>query len=313
MPTSGLAPDGAVVVPKMSGMDSHADPGHPTTVVIVPVYNAAEVLPRQLRALDNQTDLDFRVVVSDNRSTDGLRRVCGEWQPRFRQLDVVDASGQRGAAYARNAAIGVTDEDLILMCDADDRVHPEWVAAMKEGLGMADIVTGPLHLVFPDSPGRHEIWNADSVPVSMGFLPYAPSGNVGIRRAVAETIGTFDRELSLGQEDVDFGWRAVQAGFVLTHAPLAKLDYYQRSGLRRYLRQQRQYGRAQVLLYDKHRLDTGVPAPASTRTSVRWFWEWMKQLPKAARRGDMIRALGAAAFQGSRLAETLRRNTPSPL
>lgn len=297
----------------MTDMDSRGTSLPPSTVVIIPAYNVASTLPRQLSALDDQTDLDFRVVVSDNRSTDGVRDICASWEPNFQGLAVIDASARQGVAYARNAAIQATDEELILICDGDDRVHSGWVAAMKEGLVEADGVTGPLQLVFPDDPEKKETWNADSLPVSMGYLPYLPGCSLGIRRSVFNTIGLFDADLDLGQEDVDFGWRMTRAGLVLGHTSGALVDYFQRSGLRAYLRQQRRYGRAHVRLYDKHCREEGAPAPASLNTSLRWFWEWGKQMPGTVRRGELARALGAAAFQAARLAESIRRDSPSPL
>lgn len=282
-----------------------------TIVVLIPALNAADVLPRQLHALDSQTDLHFRVVMCDNGSTDETRAVCSSWQPRFQLLSVVDASQRRGVACARNAGIGATEEPLILICDADDRVHPGWVAAMRDGLTGADAVTGPLHLVYPGKNTPTETWNAQRLPVSMGFRQYAPGGNLGIRRSALDQVGVFDEALDLGQEDVDLGWRLVAAGRTLRHHPDAAIDYFQRSGLKPLLRQQFRYGRAHVALYEKHR--NVAPPPASWRSSARWFWHWFRQLPGEARRSSLDQALGRAAFQVGRLVECAQRRTSAPL
>lgn len=280
-------------------------------VVVVPALDVEATLSRQLAALDAQTDLDFRVVISDNGSTDGTRRIAAAWPPRFARLDVVDSSARRGVASARNIAIRATQEELILICDADDRVHPGWVAAMRAALAVSPAATGPLVIISPDEPKRRDVWNADSVPVSMNYRPYMPGCNMGMRREVFNAAGGFDASLDRGQEDVDFGWRITGLGNTITHSRDASLDYYQRSGLRNFLRQQYRYGRAHVALYDKHR-DEPI-ATASWKTSLRWFIEWVKLVPRTLREGQFRGAAGAAVFQAARCLESLRRRTRSPL
>lgn len=275
-------------------------------VVIIPCFNVAPVLERQLAALDAQTDLGFRVLICDNGSTDDTIRVAQDWKPKHHGVDVVNAAGMQGVAHARNVGIASSDEPIVLICDGDDAVFPSWVAGMRAGLSTAQVVSGPLELVFPDDPSRSETWNSNSLPTSMGFLRYAPGANMGFRREVFDQIGTFDECLSTGQEDVDLGWRAALAGLRMHHSPDAAVHYYQRSGLNALLRQQWRYGRAHAQLYAKHRLLPDIPAPASNKTSMRWFIEWGKQLPTAWRQGRCRSALGAAVFQLSRWLEALR-------
>lgn len=280
-------------------------------VVIVPALNAEDTLRRQLQALNSQTDLHFRAVVSDNGSIDGTRALVAAWRPKFIGLDIVDASERRGVASARNIAIRATDEELILICDADDRVHPGWVAAMRAALAVSPAATGPLVIISPDEPGRRDVWNAHSVPVSMHYRPYMPGCNIGMRREVFDAAGGFDPSLDRGQEDVDFGWRITGLGYTIAHSPEACLDYYQRSGLRSHLRQQYRYGRAHVALYDKHREEP--IATASWKTSLRWYVEWARQLPRQIRDRKFKASLGALCYQIARGLESIRLRTASPL
>lgn len=280
-------------------------------VVVIPALNVEKTLPRQLRALDEQDDLDFRVVVSDNGSADGTRGIAESWGPRFNGIEVVDSSECRGAAAARNIAIRATREELILICDADDRVHPGWVTAMRAALEVASAATGPLVIVSPDEPDRRDVWNAASAPVSMNHRPYMPSCNAGMRREVFDAVDGFDASLDRGQEDVDFGWRITELGFAIAHSPGAAIDYYQRSGFANFLRQQYRYGKAHVALYLKHR-DEPI-AVASWKVSLRWFVEWAKVLPRTLREGRFRGAAGAAVFQSARCIESLRHRTPTPL
>lgn len=280
-------------------------------VVVIPALNAEDTIGRQLAALDAQTDKNFRVLVSDNGSTDQTRTLVNSWKPQFTRLELLDSSEVRGAAHARNCAIAASDEELVLFCDADDRVWPGWVAAMRLALQTADGATGPLHLVFPREPSRREVWNAKALPVSMSFHPYGPSCNFGARREALLRVGLFDPDLALGQEDVDLGWRMVGAGLHLGHSADARIDYYQRYSFLDFVRQQFRSGRAYVQLYDKHR--DGAPPPVSAKASVRWFGHWARQLPGAIRRGEIRGALAGASFQVARNYESLRRGIRTPL
>lgn len=280
-------------------------------VVVIPALNAAATLPRQLEALNRQTDLDFRVIVSDNGSSDATADVARGWTPTFHSIEVVDSSGRRGVATARNVAVNACDEDLILICDADDRVHPTWVQGMREKLAESVAVTGPLYLIWPQAPTKREVWNETAVPTSMGHSPYMPGCNMGMRRQAFNAVGGFDPDMSSGQEDVDFGWRLTELGFRIDHCAGCGVDYFQRSGTGAYLRQQWRYGKAHVDLYLKHK-DAGITA-ASWKTSARWFVEWVKQLPRRVRRGEVREAVGGAVFQLSRCWESLRTRTSTPL
>lgn len=280
-------------------------------VVIIPARNVALTLPEQLAALDAQTDLDFRVVVSDNGSTDGTRNVCESWKPLHRGISVVDSSARPGVAGARNVAIEATDEELILICDGDDRVHPQWVAALRAGLQDADAASGPLAAYVPGVPAENAVWFAEALPLSMNFKSFLPGCSMAFRRSVVELIGPFDEDLRLGQEDVDFGWRMNDAGLRLVHRAEAVIDYRLRPGWRPLLRQQYRYGKAHVQLYLKHRPNT--PPPISWRASMRWFWHWTLQLPRAAREGRLRTSVGGATFQASRVLESIRHRTRSPL
>jgi cellulose synthase/poly-beta-1,6-N-acetylglucosamine synthase-like glycosyltransferase len=66
------------------------------------------------------------------------------------------------------------------------------------------------------------------------------------RRQVLEQLGGFDTDLT-SAEDTDLQLRLRQRGLELGYHPAALVWHRRRPGLRRYLRQQRSYGRGQAL------------------------------------------------------------------
>ena len=66
-----------------SSTPSDAIVHHPLVVLGVPAYNEIRWIEKTLRSIQSQTHADFRVLISDNASTDGTSEVC----ERFAQCD----------------------------------------------------------------------------------------------------------------------------------------------------------------------------------------------------------------------------------
>ena len=105
---------------------------HPKSVaasVIIPVYNGANYITQQLDALAAQTgNPSFEVLVCDNGSTDDTRAVVESYNASY-PLRVVDASQRAGASHARNMGAVQAMGDVLIFCDGDDLVEPDWVAS----------------------------------------------------------------------------------------------------------------------------------------------------------------------------------------
>lgn len=90
--------------------------------VIIPVYNAAELIGRCLASIRQQTFADYEVIAVDDGSTDdsGSRLDAYARDPRIRVVH----QPNRGQGAARNAALRLARGDYVLMVDADDFIHP---------------------------------------------------------------------------------------------------------------------------------------------------------------------------------------------
>jgi glycosyltransferase involved in cell wall biosynthesis len=121
--------------------------------VIISVRSADyDVLAAQLEMLRRQlTACDFEVIVGDNSG----RFVV---PPEFSSLTVrvVDASDRPGASHARNRAVDQSSASLLLFCDADDLVAPDWVDAHRLALMEHPLTTGSF-LTVSSGDRRHEL------------------------------------------------------------------------------------------------------------------------------------------------------------
>lgn len=197
--------------------------------VVIVVLDGISTIERQLTALAEQVGAPtFEVIVCDNGSTDGTADLVRRWIREARlgevPLRLVDAGDRPGIPYARNCGIRRSTGRVVAFCDADDEVTPGWVAALARAVG-SGLVGGRLRAIEPDGVPRPEAtsYGLSATP----YLPFAGSGNLGVDRRTLGLVGGFDESLPrYGFEDVDFCWRAQEAGFPLTFAPDAVVTFH---------------------------------------------------------------------------------------
>src|ERR1700759_5123285 len=101
---------------------SSADADRPPTFsVVIPTYNRAQKLFRALHSLNEQTFLDFEVLVCDDGSTDETRSVVEAFVPaiRFRALRYFYAPNWGGPARPRNTGLAKATADWVCFLDSD--------------------------------------------------------------------------------------------------------------------------------------------------------------------------------------------------
>lgn len=260
----------------------------PEASVVIPAYNAAGVIERQLAALAGQEDAPpFEVVIANNRSTDRTAAVVARWSEHLPcGLRVVNAFGTQGPSHARNSGVRAARAPKILFCDSDDRVGVRWVRELTAALDQHDLVGTPSVLVHPD---RTTEYMAAQRTV-MGYLPYVLSNSMGVRRSVYRAVGGFDESYPLGHEEVDFCWRAQELGFTLGTTDATWVEYFQRDTPWRTVRQYRNYAQGAMLLWIRFQGHAPMP-PVSFVGSVRGL---VRQIalsrPLFLRRGNMTSA-----------------------
>jgi glycosyltransferase involved in cell wall biosynthesis len=184
--------------------------------VVIPCLDAEGTVGEQLGALSAQAcpgwDGRLEVVVADNGSTDGSRRVVESFSSRLPGLRSLDAGQRRGAAYARNAGVRAARGDRLAFVDADDVVAPGWLAAIDRALDGHDFVASrfdlarlnPVPVIHPQARGLQRA----ALPP---YLQHAGGSGLAIHRALHEKVGGFDETLAR-LHDTDYCFRVQLAG-----------------------------------------------------------------------------------------------------
>ncbi|MCM6773806.1 glycosyltransferase [Nocardia sp. CDC159] len=237
----------------------------PTVSIVIPTHlaNPADLalLDVQLAALAAQTfDGPFEVLVADNNSAVDLRSHVAAHPLRARlSLRYVDAGGPRGAAHARNAGAAVATGEILLFCDHDDRVYPQWAARLVEFLEQdLDVVGSAVEGRSLNRPRAvADVPPPERFQAPGLFAPQIVGGSMGVRAQVYRKLGGLDVGYA-ANEDVEFGWRAHREGYRVGFLPEALVAYRYRHGFRAGYRQGRPRGRTLARLQGEYP-DSGMP------------------------------------------------------
>jgi glycosyltransferase involved in cell wall biosynthesis len=182
----------------------------PRVSVIVTCFELGDTLGEALASVDAQTFRDFEVVVVDDGSTGSATLAALE------RIDPAHArvlrTENRGLPAARNHGVRHSRGELLCCLDADDRLHPEWLAKAIAAFERDPSLAFVSHWLraFGD-----EEW--DWTPTDCGFPALLDVNTVNgaalVRRSSWEAVGGQDESLREGCEDWDFWITLVERGF----------------------------------------------------------------------------------------------------
>ena len=196
----------------------------PRVSVVATCFDLGRTLGEALDSVDAQTFRDFELIVVDDGSRDPETLAALAAIPPSRAA--VLRTPNRGLPAARNHGARAARGEFLCCLDADDRLHPEWlaraVAAFERDPGLA-FVSHWLR-TFGD-----EAW--DWTPTDCGFPALLDVNTVNgaalVRRSIWEEVGGQDETLREGCEDWDFWITLVERGHRGTIVPEI-LFYYRR-------------------------------------------------------------------------------------
>ncbi len=93
--------------------------------VLLPFYNAEDMLGACLESILQQTYPYFEVIAVDDGSTDDSSAVLAEFACKDHRIQKISFSQNRGIVAALNAGLDVCRGEWIARMDSDDRMHPD--------------------------------------------------------------------------------------------------------------------------------------------------------------------------------------------
>jgi glycosyltransferase involved in cell wall biosynthesis len=141
---------------KLKGEIGNMNP--PTVSVIIPSYNAADLVVKAIKSVLTQDFAGIEVLVVDDGSTDGTAQLVGETfsDPRVRLLQHPDGKNH-GVCASRRLALTIASGEYVAFLDADDYYLPDKFTrhvAILEKHPEAVLVHGTI--VFSSIPGAED-------------------------------------------------------------------------------------------------------------------------------------------------------------
>lgn len=199
----------------------------PLVSIIIPAHNAEKYIQEAVDSALGQTYENIEVVVIDDGSTDGTKKVL-ELYVRDRKIKYVYQEN-KGLAGARNAGIRNSKGEYVAFLDADDLFLPEKVAeqvkVLEENPDFDVCYCDLTH--FIDSSPRKYYHHRYHYPSGNLFEPllhrqFINPLTVFARRSVFEKFGFFDETLRRSEDwDLWLRWSHAGVKFFYLDKPLA--------------------------------------------------------------------------------------------
>jgi len=220
-----------------------------TRASIVLVNKGDAAIARTLAALSRIESSHLGEIVVVDASKRALETIRQSF-PLVTWIDYEnDTKKTRTIAEQRNVGIASSSGDVVVFLDANCIPSSGWLERL-----IAPIVTEGEQIVVGriTSPGGVSIHDAASPQGGRdaAYLEECANMNVAYRRDVLAQLGGFDEQLGFA-EDVDFAWRARDAGHRIRFEPAAEVVHDWGTAQAELTRAFR-YGVARVRLYRKH-------------------------------------------------------------
>lgn len=223
----------------------------PMVSVVVCSFNGAQTIGKCLDGLSSLEYPTYEVIVVDDGSTDRTAEIAALYNVRLIRTSNrgLSAARNEGLNAARGAIVAYIDDDAYP--DRDWLSHLAWAFMSSEHAG----VGGPNVAPLDDGPVADLVALAPGGPIhvlrSDDVAEHIPGCNFAFRAEALRRISGFDPTYRIAGDDVDLCWRLQREGLTLGFSPGAVVWHRRRGTMRRYLRQQRGYGRAEGLLERK--------------------------------------------------------------
>jgi glycosyltransferase involved in cell wall biosynthesis len=202
--------------------------------VIIPCFNAERFIDATIASVDQQTGVDWELIVVDDGSSDGSLKVIKAWQHRLGIRMKLHSGPNRGVSAARNTGTAMAHGDFLQYLDADDLLRPgtlqRRVAALAAG---GDVVYCDWQKLVEQPDGGFSAGEIiarciedmhQRAEIALLTKFWAPPAALLYSRQIVDEIGGWNESLPVIQ-DARFALDAAIAGARFVHLPEVGADY----------------------------------------------------------------------------------------
>lgn len=271
----------------------------PSISVVVCSYNGSRTIRGCLEGLRKLEYPNYEVIVVNDGSRDNTGEIAKEYGFR------VITTENRGLSSARNTGMREAKGEIIAYIDDDAWPDPHWLTYLAATfLRTSHVgVGGPNIPPLDDGPISHCVANAPGGPIHVLLTDqeaeHIPGCNMAFRKDALEAVGGFDHTFRIAGDDVDLCWRLQQRGWTLGFNAAAMVWHRRRDSVRAYLRQQKNYGKAEAFLEKKwpEKYNAAGHIPWAGRLYLKGFEQLLGSLRGRIYQGTWGSALFQSIYQ----------------
>ena len=202
----------------------------PGVTVLMSVYNGERFLREAIGSILQQSWTDFEFLIVNDGSTDRTREIINSYSDV--RIRVLDQPANTGLAKSLNLGLRAARAPLVARQDADDRSHPERLAAQVEFLrGHPEVALAGTQVRILNKHGRASRrpgWGRAITNSAIRFQllfdnPFIHTSVMFRRDVVWHELGGYDETLPTGQ-DFDL-WSRLAARYKVSNLPATLVDY----------------------------------------------------------------------------------------
>lgn len=225
----------------------------PLVTIIIPTFNQIDLLKTCVESLSKTTYANYKVLVIDNASDDKntLRYLDKIRHKRNHAVVTIqNRDGNFSFAHLMNEAVKKTSSEYVLLLNNDTKlINPQWLSQMVGYAQMDGVGSVGARLYFEDQTIQHAgiihgyhrglVGHAfrGKPPHDWGYMGFIRTAReysaltaacLLTPRALFEQLGGFDeKDFAVAYNDVDYGYRLVNAGYRNIYCPEAELFHFE--------------------------------------------------------------------------------------
>lgn len=213
-------------------------------ITIVKNDRGIENTLNQLKSIVRPADCETLVIDASNSKLDDIKNKFPEVRWIYYSTQNIKKTT---IPEQRNLGLKEARGDIVIFIDANCVPVNNWLMELYNSYNTYPdgIVFGPV--IPKNNSTLNNIWDSNN---KSKYRYECPSGNILISKKVFKKIGSYDESLLYG-EDIDFTWRAIDAGFKIRFNEKAIVSHDWGS-LSDEIKRSYRYGKARAILYKKH-------------------------------------------------------------
>lgn len=202
--------------------------------VVIPTHNRAELLPRAINSVLNQTYEDIEIIIVSDGSTDNTSAIVSSYKQKDSRIKYIELMPGSGSNVARNTGIKASSGEYIAFLDDDDEWMPNKIEKQAQILDndeQVGLVYTGVRIVYVNEHVEYNSLSRKEGDLRKEILfdnCIGTTSTVIFRKCLIEKSGYFDEKLKALQ-DYDLWIRICQLCNVAV-VPEELINYYNYTG-----------------------------------------------------------------------------------